>query len=495
MSQPAGPQGRSSGEPTLESALPLILILLVALGARALFLAEFPQTQADEGLWTTSTKNFLLFDDWFMDGRNHLFLSPVFHFLSLGVFALLGPSIEAARVVSAVAGVGSVGLIYVLGVRLFQDRTIALLAAAFMALDPWAVIHSRQAMTESVLLFFILGAAVLLLGRSRRELVLAGAVFSLAILTKLNAAAMGLALGGYLVLRSLPDGSTPSWRRRLEDGALFGGVALGVAALGYWAVAQIDPERFVEVFQRELGGEHVGAGDQTTGRLGIRPVLAGSTVLELLRLNPFLFAYAALGGIVAWASKARGRLFLALWVVVGFAFPLLQIYQPIRYFFPVVPALLLLVAFLVVGVSRAASTAPTGDAQDPRRGWAILGGATALILAFNVAYLGMSFMANRGSAPRAVEAWVRGNTSPDEAVLAAAYLATNPPNPVYAHDVVRLFPGGLEEAVDELDIRYIIWDQAEWDPDMRDLLEERYTRLHVWEFGAVFGVRGTGGAP
>jgi 4-amino-4-deoxy-L-arabinose transferase-like glycosyltransferase len=492
MSQPAGPQDRPSGEPAVASPFPLLLILLVALGARAVFLAEFPQVQADEGLWTTSTKNFLLFDDWFMDGRNHLFLSPVFHFLSLGVFALLGPSIEAARVVSVLAGVGSVALIYLLGMRLLGDRTVALLAAAFMALDPWAVIHSRQAMTESVLLFFILGAAVLLLGRSRRELVLAGAVFSLAILTKLNAAAMGLALGGYLLLRSPAGGSTPAWRRRLEDGALFGGAALGLAALGYWAVAQVDPERFVEVFQRELGGEHVGAGEASTGRLGLRPVLAGSTLLELLRLNPFLFTYAALGGIVAWASKARGRLLLGLWLVVGFAFPLLQIYQPIRYFFPVVPALLLLVAFLVAGMSRAVSP---GAGQDSRSRWAVLGGAAALVLAFNVAYLGMSLLANRGSAPRAVEAWVRENTSPDEAILAAAYLATNPPNRVYAHDVVRLFPGGLEEAVDELEIRYIIWDAAEWDQAARELLEERYTRLQAWEFGAVYGVRGAGGAP
>ena len=492
MSQPAGSRDRPTGERAVASALPLLLILLVALGARAVFLAEFPQVQADEGLWTTSTKNFLLFDDWFMDGRNHLFLSPVFHFLSLGVFALLGPSIEAARVVSAVAGVGSVALIYLLGVRLLGDRTVALLAAAFMALDPWAVIHSRQAMTESVLLFFILGAAVLVLGRSRRELALAGAIFALAILTKLNAAAMGLALGGYLLLRSPPHGSTPSWRRRLEDGALFGGVALGLAALGYWAVAQIDPERFVEVFQRELGGEHVGAGEESTGRLGIRPVLAGSTMLELLRLNPFLFAYAALGGIVAWASKARGRLLLGLWLLVGFAFPLLQIYQPIRYFFPVVPALFLLVGFLVDAVSR---PVPTGEGRDSRRGWVILGGTAALILAFNVAYLGMSFLANRGSAPRVVEAWVRANTDPADALLAAAYLATNPPNRVYAHDVARLFPGGLEEAVDELDIRYIIWDAAEWDQDTRELLEERYTRLHAWEFGSVYRVRGAGVVP
>jgi 4-amino-4-deoxy-L-arabinose transferase-like glycosyltransferase len=456
----------------------LAVLIVAAFIVRTLFLADFPLVQADEGLWTTSTKNFLLFGDWFMDERSHLFLSPVFHFLSVSSFLLFGPSIEAARLVSALAGTAAIPLVYILGLRLTQSRWTALLAAAIMAVDPWAITHSRQAMTESVLLLFILAAAVMVLGR-RREVALGGVLFALAILTKLNAAAMGLALGGYLLLRPSPDGASGSWRMRIADGALFGAVALGLAGVGYWAIAQVDPDRFVEVFRRELSGEHLVAPGEhrAQGRLGLNPVFAGRNILEMVRLNPFLIPFGALGAVVAWAVRLPGRLFLGLWLVVAIGFPLTQVYQPIRYFFPAMPALAILCGILMAHLR-------TGGPAGRR----IMVGALVVILGFSSAYVMMNFAASRGSTAVAVERWAREHTRPDEPLLSAAYLATNPPNRVYAYDILAINEERLAAAVDSLAIRYVIWDEAEWSPRMREVLDRRYTLVHTWHFGAVYRV-------
>ena len=456
--------------------LPIGSVLFLAFAVRVLLVGRFPQVQADEGLWTTSTKNFLLFGDWFMDERSHLFLSPVFHLLSLVPFWVFGPSIEAARLVSVVAGTLSVALVYLLALRLFRDRSIALVSALLLALDPWAVITSRQAMTESVLLFFVLATAVLLLGR-RREIILAGVCFALAILTKLNAGAMGIAFGGFLLLSPALDPDGGSWRERMGDAAIFGVVALGLAGLGYWAMAQIDPGRFMEVFSRELGGAHVGSEGAATGRLAIRPALIGGSVLELIRMNPFLVPLAAIGAAVAATRRRPAVVFIALWLVVGLGFPLLQVYQPIRYFFPALPALILLVAALLVALRQ---VAPRGDLK--------VIAATAFVLAFSGAYLSMNFVVNRGNAAAVVAEWARQNTDSDDVLLLAAYLATDPPNRAYAHDIVEHFPGGMDEAVQRLGVRYIIWDSAEWPSEMREELASRYREVQSWHFGAAFEV-------
>lgn len=464
-------------------ALTLGTIVAVAALLRLPFLASFPDVQNDEGLWTNSTKNFLLFGDWFLDERAHLFLSPVFHLLSLPAFWLFGPSIESARLVNALAGVGAVALLYLLAFRLTGDRRVATLGAILLAVDPWAVAHSRQALTESVLLFCVLLAGVLLVS-DRRRLWLAGVAFALAILTKLSAGAMGIALGGYLLLRTRDEGGRSlTLTQRAVDGAVFGVVALGVAGLGYWLMSQIDPERFLAVFQRELGAEHLvdGApGASPPGRVGLDPVLAGRSALEVLRFNPFLIVLGSVGAAVAWATRARGRLLLILWTVVGLGFPLTQVYQPLRYFFPAVPALVILVAILV---SQFPKMSP------PRSGTRILGATLIVVLGFNLAYVGMNVVANWGNRAKVVEHWARSHAAEDAIFLAATHFATNLPGRAYAYDIIAGTPNDLIQAVRDKDIDYVVWSHDEWSADLQDLLEARYTEVQRWDFGGVYQVR------
>ena len=459
--------------------LALGVILLVAGAFRLPFLGSFPDIQNDEGLWTNSTKNFLLFGDWFLDERAHLFLSPVFHLLSLPAFWLLGPGIESARVVSALAGVASVGLLYLLALRLTGDRRLATLGALLLAVDPWAVAHSRQALTESVLLCFVLLAGVLIAG-DRRHLWLAGVAFSLAILTKLSAGAMGIALGGYLLLRGTdPDGHPLRWTQRLADGAVFGIVALGLAALGYWLVSFVDPERFLAVFQRELGGEHLVGDDPASspGRLGLDPVLAGRSALEVLRFNPFLIVLGAVGAAVAWALRTPGWLLLLLWAGVGLAFPLTQVYQPLRYFFPAVPALVLLVAGLLLALPKISR---------PNEGPRLLLTVVFVVVGFNVAYIGMNVLANWGNRARIVEHWAVENTVSGANFLAATHFATNLPGRAYSHDVIASTAEDLLATIEERGIDYVVWSSDEWSEELRAVLGSHYSLIQEWSFGGVF---------
>ena len=88
------------------------LLILGAAVMRMAGLEYFPGVMADEGLWTSSSKNFVMFGDWFMDGRTHALLSPVFHGMCVAVYWVMGASIANARLVSALASMASVPLLY-----------------------------------------------------------------------------------------------------------------------------------------------------------------------------------------------------------------------------------------------------------------------------------------------------------------------------------------------------------------------------------------------
>jgi 4-amino-4-deoxy-L-arabinose transferase-like glycosyltransferase len=459
----------------------LLILVLVGLLLRITFLASFPGVTPDEGLWTTSTKNRLLFGDWFMDGRNHLFLSPVYHLLTWISFWLAGPGIGVARAVSAVAGVASIPLVYLLARRLTGDGWVALAAAAIMAVDPWSIFHSRHALVEAVLVAFVLGSAVLLLG-DRRQIALAGVCFAAAILTKVSVLGLGLALGGYLLLRpSREDGRVNTAVDRVMDGALFGLVALGLAALAYWAVAQVDPDRFVEVFRYELRGDHVLGSDEAgtrAGRLAVDPVLSGRSFLEVLRYDPFLVCLGFIGLIIAWTGRSQGRLFLGLWLLAGFGVPFLQTYQPVRYFFPAAPALVVLAAMAVRKLAEG------GGTVDRRA----VGGILGIVAAYGLAYVAMAFVVTGVNKAAVVDQWVRGNVSRDISVMAASYLAVDPPNRVYGHYLLARDEQELVNSIARHGIRYIIWDDVEWSREMRDVLDRRYRRVETWGFGVVYRV-------
>jgi 4-amino-4-deoxy-L-arabinose transferase-like glycosyltransferase len=456
------------------------LVLVVAAVLRLAFLASFPEVEADEGLWTNSTKNFLLFGDWFMDGRTHVFLSPAFHGISLLSFWVLGPSIEAARLVSAVAGVGSVALLYLLVLRVAGDRWLALAAAAVLALDPWAVVLSRRALVESLQVLLALGAAAALARPGRASIVAGGALFAMALLAKLNVAILGIVLALFLLLRPAGRSDRPRgwWKIGLGDAALFGLVALGIAGGVYGALYLADPERFVQAFRFEMAAPHFVDGEDAllrAGRWGLAPLLAARSTIALIRLTPFLFAFAAVGAVIALAERRRGTSLFLFWAILGLAFPLVQLYQPERYFFFAFPGLAVLAALLMVRVASGSAAALL-----------VRAGTVAVFVAFSGAYVTMNFVANRGNSVLEVESWVREHVDEDARLLVAGYYATNVPNPAFARYHVVPSVEDLLPSIRALEIDYVIWDEREWHPAHLEILEDSFERVHSFDFGYVY---------
>jgi 4-amino-4-deoxy-L-arabinose transferase-like glycosyltransferase len=81
------------------------------------------------------------FGDW---------VSPLLTFLTSPAVGVLGLRVDVVRGVCAAVGVLAIPVLYRLGVELFSRRTVGVVAAWYMALDPWAVHRSRFAIPPSI---------------------------------------------------------------------------------------------------------------------------------------------------------------------------------------------------------------------------------------------------------------------------------------------------------------------------------------------------------
>jgi 4-amino-4-deoxy-L-arabinose transferase-like glycosyltransferase len=77
--------------------------------------------------------------------------SPLYIYLLAGVFRVTGPSVEAARTLSAVIGLGAVLLLYLLALAISGRRWLALIVALLAGLSPWLFELSRLAFEVALL--------------------------------------------------------------------------------------------------------------------------------------------------------------------------------------------------------------------------------------------------------------------------------------------------------------------------------------------------------
>ncbi len=182
----------------------LALIVIVGLGAwlRLVHLAAVPPWYPDEGSniaiaasLARGEPGYLVFaQSSFINGHPHLF-----YLLLAGLFRLSGPTMEAARLLAALCGLSALLLLYPLA-RALADETVALLALAFYAIYPTAVVYHRMAFTYNLLAPLYLLALYALhryLDSQRR----AGRVAGLAGVTDL----VGWGLIGFVALAVLLD--------------------------------------------------------------------------------------------------------------------------------------------------------------------------------------------------------------------------------------------------------------------------------------------------
>jgi dolichyl-phosphate-mannose--protein O-mannosyl transferase len=298
------------------------------------------------------------------------------------------------RIASALAGIISVLLLYLLALRLGGSRVVALLSAGLMALDPLHLVQSRVAMLD--IFVAMLGLVALLCALNARSASRRGARLWLlglglsggaATATKWSGAIfllLGLAILVFdrFVVEPRPDsgangaGTTSTTRGAFAERATaisvaaaagVVGVALLVYALTYvgrldgpWLAAFFERHADMWSFHSGLDYTHPYASTPWSWLVLQRPVAylyataSGGRVAEVLATgNPLLWwpALVALGaGTLAWA---RGRATtLTRGAVVGFAatFGIWLLFSPFRsamflfYMTPVLPFMYLALA-------------------------------------------------------------------------------------------------------------------------------------------------------
>jgi 4-amino-4-deoxy-L-arabinose transferase-like glycosyltransferase len=480
----AGESAQIAPRPSLggDRQLQVLLAITIVGGLlRLLWLAAFPEPMPDEGLWTNSTKNFLLFHDWFMGGRTHLFLSPVFHVLSLVAFGLAGPSIESARMISGLAGTASIPLLYAFVREVSADRELALFAAALFAFDQHYVFTARVAQIEALQVAILLCAAWIAMKSGRIAPLVAGVCGGIAILTKINSA---IVLAVLALAYLLPERSkTRDARTRLVRALIFGTCVAAVAIAGYGVLYEWDPTSFRTAYLYELDGRHFEPESHPIvrfGRFGLDPVQAARTVIGLFRESPFLLVLAALGVVVGWAGRARAPASLQLWLVLGSGFFLAQMYQPIRYFYLVAPAYCFFAALAIRSLANAADLVATRRMQ-----YAALG----VCMAFGASYFGMNAIANPATRVPQITAWAREHTDPDTRSLCATQICTDLPHRAYDFYPLVRKPSDLDAALANHGIDLVFVTDGDWPADLVRAVQDRADPVMRWPFGAVYRVR------
>lgn len=463
----------------------------VALLLRTVALSRFPGLEADEGLWTRSSKNFVLYGDWFIDRHTHVFLSPLFHALTVIAYRAFGASTAVARGVSGLAGALSVALFYLLVRRVTKSSGTAITSAIIMAVTAWSVLLSRKALIESLELCGILATATLLSFDSSWAVIAAGLAFGAVLLTKVNAIFMLAPFCIYLLLSgSRGRSSALLSRRQWLHVSVFTATALASAGIVYALLYVSHPTQFVQAFRFELDGVHFQALSHPIvrfGRFGLDPIQDGRTALALLREEPFVFVLAAFGLTASFIERRSDTKLFVSWIAVGAVYFLAQMFQPERYFYLLMPPVAF---FAALAVMRFSQSVPASSGAGRRMGRSVLG----LLVAFEIAYLGMNALANPNTHFTAVIDWARQNTRPDDRVLASAMLCTDLPNRAYAFYRLANSAADLDPLIRRLHIQYVIVDDQEWPQDYVQAIAQRYSEVRRWPHATAYRTASLGHA-
>lgn len=222
-------------------------MLFCLMTAATLRLSDLSQVPA--GVHYDEAANGILAAEIGLKGERPVFITSytgkevLFFYLAGGLMRLLGDSVFTLRLTAALVGIVTIAAVYWLGLELFRDRRVALIAAALLAISFWHLLFSHlgfRAVTQPLLQ--TLTAAALLRGvrlEKRKWLLLSGLFLGLTAYTYLAARLFPV----LLLLASLPLLFGDYWRKRGLQLLLVGGVALIVLAplLGFFVA---NPEAF-----------------------------------------------------------------------------------------------------------------------------------------------------------------------------------------------------------------------------------------------------------
>ncbi len=121
------------------------------------FLGQTPLRSWDEAWYAEIAKNILKYGNWFLlrwNGLPYFDHPPLGFWLTAFSFRVFGINEMAARLPSALAGIGSVLLIFLLGKNLFRQKT-GFWAGIILSTMPWFWLRSREGNLDILLVFFM----------------------------------------------------------------------------------------------------------------------------------------------------------------------------------------------------------------------------------------------------------------------------------------------------------------------------------------------------
>ncbi len=246
-------------------------MLFCLLTAATLRLSDLPQVPA--GVHFDEAANGILAAEIGLKGERPIFITSytgkevLFFYLAGGLIRLVGDSVFTLRLTAGLVGILTVAAVYWLGLELFRDRRVALVASALLAISFWHLLFSHlgfRAVTQPLLQTLTTAALLRGVRLGRRKWLLLGGVF------------LGLTAYTYLAARLFPVllllGCLPllfgkNWRQRWLQLLLVGGVALIVLAplLGFFIA---NPDAFwVRISQVAPGESALSLGESVVRSL------------------------------------------------------------------------------------------------------------------------------------------------------------------------------------------------------------------------------------
>ncbi|MDJ0756963.1 MAG: glycosyltransferase family 39 protein [Ardenticatenaceae bacterium] len=181
----------------------LLIILLTAAFLRFWQLADHPPGWRDDELINSLVISQHVIDgDWrlyYDDASGH---EALYHILNALPLYLFGPSAAGIRWLSALMGIQTVWLTFLLGREMFDRDDVGLIAAAGMTVSFWSLMYSRIGLRHIALLFFVLPTFYLLwrgIKRdSRRSAIWGGMFLGLTFYTYFASRGVPLIIGAWL---------------------------------------------------------------------------------------------------------------------------------------------------------------------------------------------------------------------------------------------------------------------------------------------------------
>lgn len=229
------PRPAAARKVAVKTILSTALVAAFAAAAFLPFLGREDHWGSHEERHAEIAREFAVTGDWLvphLNGRIYYDKPPLLHWLAAGVYALEGaPSLRAARLPSAAAGV--VGVLATFGIGLaLGSRRAALTGALFLAATPIFAVMARTARPDMLLVTLVLVACWALAWAALRAKT-AAAARALALVFGVAAGLATLAKGPLGLALPLAFGALVWWRegrRPLRDGAAAALAAAGFAA-------------------------------------------------------------------------------------------------------------------------------------------------------------------------------------------------------------------------------------------------------------------------